>query len=137
VSGVHRVRLLLGAACVLASLALPGTALGQSTGTVSGLRAQVTRFLNAELQKDGGTVCAILNAPLNDTKHGRTCTTRWDSTLDTIGRHQLRADLAAVAGAAVTSDGIHASITLPHPLLQGHSVKSRFYWIDDCWMLTS
>jgi hypothetical protein len=131
-----RVRLALGAATVLATFVLPVTALGQSTGTVPGLRAQVSRLITAELHGDSATVCAILGTGLNGTEHGRSCTQRWDTKLAKHKHHAaLRADLTAVASAAVSSDGVHASITLPHPLLAGRSAESSFSWYDNCWML--
>jgi hypothetical protein len=106
-----------------------------------GLRAQIKRFVTAELHDDGATVCAILNAPLNDTRRGVSCTARWDTSIKASlarsgSRKQLHADIAALGSAAVSSDGIHASITTPYPLLAGHA-RSHFYWTDDCWMLTS
>jgi hypothetical protein len=131
-----RLRLALGAATVLATLVLPVTALGQATGTVPGLRAQVSRLIAAELHGDGATVCAILGTGLNGTQHGRSCTQRWDTNLAKHKhRHALRADMAAVANAMISSDGVHASITLPNPLLAGRSPQSRFSWYDNCWML--
>ncbi len=122
---------------VAAALAVPGAALADATGTVPGLRAQVVRLLTAELHHDSSTVCAILNAPMNGTLRGVPCTTRWTRSLERIlskpgARAALRADIASAASAAVSSDGIHASITLPHPLLGG---ESRFYWTNNCWML--
>jgi hypothetical protein len=132
-----RARHFFGAVCVVAAVALPEAALADSTGTVPGLRAQVTRLITAELHHDAGTVCAILNAPFNATRNGKTCTQRWTKTLkhrmaSAAVRQALHADMAAVSSAAVTSDGIHASIVLPHPLLLG---QSKFYWTDNCWML--
>jgi hypothetical protein len=136
-----RGRLALGAVTVFVGLALPVSALGQATGTVAGLRAQVKRFVTAELHEDGATVCAILNAPLNDTRHGVSCTARWDAKIKASlarsgSRKHLHADIAALESAAVSSDGFHASIRTPYPLLSGHA-RSHFYWTDDCWMLTS
>jgi hypothetical protein len=124
----------MGAATVLAALALHGVAFADSTGTVAGLRAQVSRLITAELQKDTSTVCAIVG---NDTTiNGRTCEQRWDRSLKHFfrhgGRHLLHLDMAAVSSAAVSSNGYAASITLPHPLLDG---QSSFSWYDNCWML--
>ena len=124
----------LGAATVVATLALHGVALADSAGTVAGLRAQVERLITAELQKDTSTVCAIVG---NDgTIDGKTCEQRWDRSLKHFfrhgGRHLLHLDMAAVPSAAVTSTGYSASITLPHPLLDG---QSNFSWYDNCWML--
>jgi hypothetical protein len=136
-----RIRAFLGAVTVLAGVALPVPALAEGAGTVAGLRAQVTRFVNAELHHDAATVCDILGAPLNATVHSRTCTERWRSQIKSVlaqpgGRSDLRSDIAAAATAAVTSNGVHASITLPHALVDGKP-RSHFFWTDNCWMLTS
>jgi hypothetical protein len=132
-----RSRSRLGAAAVLAALAIPSTSLAASTGTVPGLRAQVTRFVAAELHDDAATVCAIVGTPMNATRHGRSCAERWKASIKHFlehpgGRSELHADLHATAAAAVSSDGTYASITLPHPLLGG---QSQFSWYDNCWML--
>jgi hypothetical protein len=132
-----RSRAVLGAVAALAAVALPGSALADSTGTVPGLRAQVTRFVTAELHRDAATVCAIVGTPMNATRDGKTCVERWKATIRHFlahpgGRGELRADLRATATAAVTSDGTYASITLPHPLL---GRESHFSWYDNCWML--
>jgi hypothetical protein len=127
--------LILVAAAALALIPAAG-AFADDTGTVSGLRAQVTRFLTAELHRDSSTVCAILGTPMNGTRHGRSCEQRWQHSLRRMLRRgdgtNLRADRRAVATAAVSSDGVWATITLPHPLLAG---VSRFSWYDNCWML--
>jgi hypothetical protein len=132
-----RSRAVLGAVAALAAFALPSSALADSTGTVPGLRAQVTRFVTAELHDDAATVCDIVGTPMNATRHGRTCAERWQASIKHFlsqpgGRRELRADLRATAAAAVSSDGTYASITLPHPLLGG---ESNFSWYDNCWML--
>jgi hypothetical protein len=102
------------------------------------LRGAVTRIVNAELAGNGATACTILNPPLDMTVGGKTCAQRWDARIQGLlaspkATRGLRADLRAVTTAPVTIDGEHASIVLPAPLLNGHS---RFYWTDDCWMLT-
>jgi hypothetical protein len=130
---------LLVAAAVATTLALPGAALGQSTGTVAGLRAQVTRFLKAELQRNSATVCDILGGSLAATKHGKSCDERWHAKLkhflaSSSDRHELRADMAAVPAAPVSSTGTYASITLPSPPVIGGQ-SSSFSWYDNCWML--
>jgi hypothetical protein len=129
----------LAALCVLACFALPPVALGSATGTVAGLRAQVTRFVTAELHDDTATVCAIVGTPMNETRHGKSCAERWKASIKRLmaqsgGRAELSADAKAVPSAAVSSDGTYASITLPHPLL---GAQSRFSWYDNCWMLMS
>lgn len=132
-----RSRLLAVLAATLALGAIP--ALAASTGTASGLRYAVTRLLTAELGRDGAGACAVLNAPLNATVDGHSCAQRWDARIERMlavhgGARRLQADLHAVAGAPVRVAGLYATIALPHPLLDG---QSRFYWTDNCWMLTS
>jgi len=118
----------------VACLALAGTALADSPGTVAGLRAQVARLITAELGRDTATVCAIVANTA--TIHGQTCEQRWGRSIGHFlkhgGRHVLRADMKAVPTAAVSSNGYAASIALPHPLLAG---QSNFSWYDNCWML--
>jgi hypothetical protein len=129
-----RFRGFLGASVLCAALVLPGVSLADSPGTVAGLRAQVTRLITAELQRDTATVCAIVAD--SGTVHGRTCEQRWHKSLEHFfasgGRSELHADASAVTSAAVSSNGYSASITLPHPLLAG---QSSFSWYDNCWML--
>jgi hypothetical protein len=133
-----RLRGLLVASALCAALALPGAALADSTGTVAGLRAQVSRLITAELTDDTATVCAIVGTPMNGTLHGKTCAQRWGRSIKHFlahgGRAALHADARAVPDAAVSSNGSWATITLPHPLLHG---QSRFSWYDNCWMLMS
>jgi len=128
------------ALAVAAALAAPAIASAQSqwSGTAPELRAAVTRLLDAELAGDGGSACGILYAPLTGVVGGRDCTQRWDARLGRMlhaagGRASVRANLRAVAGAAIAMTGNYASIALPHPLLDG---QSRFYWTANCWMLT-
>jgi hypothetical protein len=122
--------LLLGVVSAVAMAAAPGIATADSPGTVAGLRAQVTRLITAELAKDTGTVCAIVANPAG------TCAHHWGHVLTHFlrhgGRHMLKADMAAVASAGVSSNGFWATISLPHPLLASHS---DFSWYDNCWML--
>jgi hypothetical protein len=122
--------LCLAGVCVFAAVALAPAAIAGTPGTVANLRGQVTRLLTAELAKDTGTVCAIVAHPAS------TCAQHWDRSLTRFlrrgGRHMLKADMAAVAGAGVSSNGFWATIALPHPLLGGHS---DFSWYDNCWML--
>jgi hypothetical protein len=132
------VRGLLAASACCACVALPSAALADSTGTVAGLRAQVSRLITAELHRDTATVCAIVGTPMNGTLHGRSCAERWGQSIKHFLRHggraMLHADAKAVAAAAVSSTGTYASITLSHPLLGG---ASNFSWYDNCWMLES
>jgi hypothetical protein len=131
-----RARRFLVASVLCAAVALPASALADSTGTVPGLRAQVSRLITAELTGDTATVCAIVGTPMDTTIHGRTCEQRWGKSISHYlrhgGRSQLHADASAVASAAVSSSGTYASMTLPHPLLSG---DSNFSWYDNCWML--
>jgi hypothetical protein len=131
-----RLLALVAAAVVMA----PVTASAQSqwAGTTPVLRAAVTRLLDAELAGDGGTACGILYAPLTGVVAGRDCAQRWDTRLGRMlhapgGRASVRANLRAVASAAIAMNGNYASIALPHQLLDG---ASRFYWTANCWMLT-
>jgi len=124
-------------AATLALGAIPAGA-AASTGTASGLRHAVTRLLTAELGRDGAGACAVLDAALSATVDGQSCAQRWEERIDRMlaahgGARRLRADLRAVAAAPVRIAGLHATIGLPHPLLDG---RSRFYWTDSCWMLT-
>ena len=129
---------LLACACALAVLALPAAALAASGGTPAGLRAAVTRLVDAELARDGATACGILYAPLTATVDGRSCAQRWDTRIARLlarhgGAGALRADLRAIPAAGVSISGLYATIALPHALFDG---QSRFYWTANCWMLT-
>jgi hypothetical protein len=130
---------LIALACVGVALALPAASSAAAmSGTADGLRAAVTRLVQAELAGDGATACGILYAPLTATVKGRTCAQRWDARIARIlhrsgGAASLRADLHAIPTAAVAMNGLYATIALPHPLLGG---QSRFYWTANCWMLT-
>jgi len=106
---------------------------------VSTLRSQTTRFLTAELQRDGATVCAVLDSPNHGVGPHQTCAQHWTSTLPAMlrapgARQRLTADLHAIASAPVafSHGGYVGTIALPTPLL-GDS--SRFYWTANCWML--
>jgi hypothetical protein len=130
-------RFLLACSAALV-LALPAAASATSGVTAATLRAAAAKLITAELNRDGATACSVLNAPLTTTVAGLTCAQRWDTRSARLlaargGASALRADLAAVSGAAVTINGEHGVIALPHPLLHGHS---RFYWTNNCWMLT-
>jgi hypothetical protein len=130
----------LRAGAVALALAVPAAASAQTDGDAAAtLRAAAGRLISAELSANGAGVCGVLNAPLTATVDGRTCAQRWDArsraVLASPARARgLRADLRALVSAPVTIDGEHGQITLPRPLLGGHS---RFYWTANCWMLTS
>jgi hypothetical protein len=120
------------------ALALPGVAGAQTGLNTTTLRTVAARLITAELSGDGATVCGVLYAPLTGTVDGKTCVQRWDARSARLlaapgGAGRLRADLRALARAAITMNGEHASIALPHPLLAGHT---DFYWTANCWMLT-
>ena len=131
-------RSLAACASVLA-LSVPAAALASDPGaTAANLRTAAARVVTALLHHDGAGACAVLNAPLTQSERGRTCAQRWDArSTELLGRQGgaalLRADLRDTATAAVTVTGEHGSIALPTPLLNGHS---RFYWTQNCWMLT-
>jgi hypothetical protein len=133
-------RAALVAAALSAATAAPASAGWSShANEVATLRAQATRFVNAELQGDGATVCAVLDKPNQGVGAHQTCTGHWNATLramhNTAGaRQHLRADLRAIATARVTltHNGYVATIALPTPLL-GDS--DEFYWTQNCWML--
>lgn len=131
-----RLRGFLVVFALCAAAACPEAALADSTGTVAGLRAQVSRLITAELAGDTATVCAIVGTPMNGTIHGKSCEQRWGRSIKHFlahgGHAELRADAKADGGAAVSSTGTYASIALPHPLLGS---GSNFSWYDNCWML--
>ena len=131
------IRYLAAGAGVLA-LVVPAAATAGTTGTAATLRAATARLITAELNRDGATACGVLNAPLTATVGGLTCAQRWEARSARLlaasgGAGRLRADLHAAASAPIAINGEHGSIALPYPLLNGHS---RFYWTNNCWMLT-
>jgi len=125
--------------CVSA-LAVPASALGaHSVGTaeqIAWVRKAATRFVTAELTDNGSEACAVLNAPLRATEHGRTCAQRWDAKLAGLApaaRAKLRGQKHEIASAIVIVRGDYASLELPSKLMRG---PNRFYWTENCWMLT-
>ena len=136
VSGMKRGLLLFVCSGAFA-FAVVGTAAADTVGSAPMLRAAASTVITAELQHDGSAACGKLYAPLAATIDGKTCAQRWDARSARLlsepgGARRLRADLRAVATAAVTYRGPYASIALPDPLLGG---KTRFYWTANCWML--
>ena len=113
-----------------------------SVGTpaqVAWVRSAAERFLGAELAADAPEACAVLNAPLRATTHGRSCEQRWHVRLARLlrvpgMRATLRAEKRAAARARVVVTGDVASIELPGALLRG---PNRFLWTENCWMLES
>ncbi len=135
--------LLVGAAFV--PTLLPGVALAyseRSVGTpeqVAWVRHAAERFVGAELQGNASEACAVLNAPLRATRHGRTCEQRLSARLALLRhdhgmRASLRAERRAASSARVVVTGNVASIELPAALLHG---PNQFLWSENCWMLES
>ena len=127
----------LAAGAGLLALIVPAAALAE-TGTAATLRSATARLITAELNRDGAGACGVLNTPLTTTVRGQTCAQRWDARSARLlatsgGTGRLRADLRAAASAPIAISGEHGAITLPYPLLDGHS---HFYWTNNCWMLT-
>lgn len=145
---VCTMRMRLAQAGCAGLLALAGLGMAATTAAagwsstaneVATLRSQATRFVTAEINGDGATACAVLNAPWSGVVDHRTCTQRWDASLHTLlrtpgARRQLRADAAAIPTARVdlSADGYTATIALPTPLFAS---LSRFVWTNNCWML--
>ncbi|HEY7965620.1 MAG TPA: hypothetical protein VID68_01195 [Solirubrobacteraceae bacterium] len=126
------------AALALAAAAAPAALASDPGASAANLRSAAARVVTALLNHDGAGACAVLDAPLTATERGRTCAQRWEARSAALlhkrhGAALLRADLRATATAAVTVVGEHGSIALPTPLLNG---GSRFYWTQNCWMLT-
>ena len=118
--------LLVGAA--LSPTLLPGGAIAyseRSVGTpeqVAWVRHAAERFVGAELQGNAPEACAVLNAPLRATRHGRTCEQRLSARIAAARREHgmwasLRAERRAATSARVVVTGNVASIELPEPLL--------------------
>jgi hypothetical protein len=108
-------------------------------GQIAWVRSAATRFVTAELAGDAANACAVLNAPLRATEHGRTCTQRWTARIARLlrepgSRAGLRTQKHAIATAAVVVHGNVASIDLPAPLMGG---ANRFVWSENCWMLAN
>jgi hypothetical protein len=124
-----------------AALMAPGASAAHSVGTpgqVAWVRSAASRFVTAELARDGASVCGILNAPLRVTEHGRTCTQRWNAKLTRLLREpdapaRLRSQMHAISSAVVVVHGNWATIALPAALMSDAS--NRFRWTENCWML--
>jgi hypothetical protein len=128
---------LLAAAVMLPAAASAAHSVG-TPGQIAWVRSAATRFVTAELAGDGASACAILNAPLRASEHGRTCTQRWNAKLaqllrETGARAQLRSQKRAISSAVVVVRGNWATIALPAPLMSDAS--NRFRWSENCWML--
>jgi hypothetical protein len=123
------------------ALVLPASASGaHSVGTpgqIAWVRSAASRFVGAELARDGAGACGILNAPLRATEHGRTCAQRWNAKLSKLlrepqGRARLRAQQRAISSAVVIVHGYRATLELATPLMHG---PNHFLWTENCWML--
>jgi len=127
-------------ACAAVRAAAPVASAASSHGTaeqIAWVRSAASRFVSAELAHNGEGACAILNAPLRATVHGRTCAQRWDSRLTAMlrnpaTRRRLRAQARAIPSAAVVVNGNVAQLKLATPLISG---TNRFLWTEMCWML--
>jgi hypothetical protein len=133
-------RIAVALACT-ASLLAPASSLGASSvGTheqITWVRRAATRFVTAELTRNGAEACAVLNAPMRAVKHGTSCERRWNAKLTVLlrkhGEHaHLRALLHEISSAAVMVHGNVARIDLSSPLITG---PNRFLWTENCWML--
>jgi hypothetical protein len=132
-------RSMLAALVGAATLAVPAGALAaHSVGTaeqIAWVRRAATRFVTAELTDNGAEACAVLNAPLRATQHGRTCEARWKARLAKLTaaeRVRLRAQRREIPRATVVVRGEYATVHLRGPLMSG---PNRFYWTENCWML--
>jgi len=101
------------------------------------VRRAATRFVSAELTRNGAEACAVLNAPMRAVRHGTSCERRWNAKLAVLLRKHgerayLRAQLHQISSAAVVVHGNVATIELPTKLIAG---PNRFLWTENCWML--
>lgn len=127
-------------ACAAALVLCANASAAHSVGSraqVEWVRRAATSFVSAELARNGAGACAILNAPLRASEHGRTCAQRWDASIartlrEPGGAARLRAQRRAIASAAVVVHGNAATIALASPLL---GAANRFVWSENCWML--
>jgi pimeloyl-ACP methyl ester carboxylesterase len=106
---------------------------------VAWVRRAAGNFVAAELHGNGAAACAILDASLRRTQHGRTCAQRWDAQLARLlrsgrARARLRAQQRSIPSAAVVVHGDLAWIHVPVALMSG---QNRFRWTENCWMLQS
>jgi len=126
--------LVCGAALLAPTSALASHSVG-TAAQIAWVRSAATRFVTAELAHNGAEACAVLNAPLRGSVHGRSCEQRWDAKLAKLARParvKLRAQKREISSAAVIVRGDYATIELPTRLMSG---PNRFYWTENCWML--
>lgn len=129
-------RIAIAVACT-ASLLAPVGAQAATHEQIVWVRRAATRFVTAELQRNGAEACAVLNAPMRAVKHGTSCERRWNGKLTAMlrkhsERGRLRAQLHEIASAAVVVHGNVATLELPSPLIAG---ANHFLWTENCWML--
>jgi hypothetical protein len=123
------------------ALAVPASApAAYSVGTheqIVWVRRAATRFVTAELTRNGAEACAVLNAPMRAVRHGTSCERRWNAKLaGMLSKHgeraHLRAQLHQISSAAVVVHGNVATLELSTKLIAG---PNRFLWTENCWML--
>ena len=127
-------------ACIAVLLPVAGARAERSVGTpgqIAWVRSAASRFVEAELSGSGEAACAVLNAPLRVSIHGRTCAERLDARFAALlrrpaARSALRRQARAITDAAVIVHGNSARLALATPLLAG---PNHFLWTEDCWML--
>jgi hypothetical protein len=135
---VRRAAILFALICSLIAPAAASASYSEGTpGQIAWVRRAATNFLTAELSGNGSGACAILNAPLRGTRHGRSCQERWDAKLavmlrSSATRRRLKAQRHQVATAGVIVHGKVAALHLKTPLLNG---PNHFLWTENCWML--
>ena len=125
----------------LGALALPVSALASaSQGTpeqIAWVRHAASRFVTAELKRDGAEACAVMSAPMRAVRHGGSCERRWRAKFTALlgrdgERARLHAQLQQISSAVVLIHGGSARIVLSTPLVDGHS---NLVWSESCWML--
>jgi hypothetical protein len=133
-------RIAIAVACTASLLAPAGAQAAYSVGTheqIVWVRRAATRFVTAELTRNGAEACAVLNAPMRAVQHGTSCERRWNGKLAAMlrkhgERARLRAQLHQIDSAAVVVHGNVATLELPSPLIAG---ANHFLWTENCWML--
>jgi hypothetical protein len=135
-------RIIITLACAATLIPTANALAASSVGTpeqIAWVRRAASNFVAAELNGNGASACAILNAPLRTTQHHRTCAQRWNAKLskllrDPHSRAHLHTLQRAIPTATVIIHDYIASINLPTPLMHG---PNHFLWTENCWMLES
>jgi hypothetical protein len=133
-------RLAFALACIAVLVPAAAASAERSVGTrgqIAWVRSAASRFVTAELSGNGEAACAVLNAPLRVSVHGRTCAERWDARITALlrrpgARSALRLQARAIPATAVIVHGNVARLALATPLLAG---PNHFLWTENCWML--